>query len=180
MNALIILADGFEEIEAVSVIDILWRGGVTVTIAGLDRELVAGANSIVITADTVLSAVLDQDYDAVILPGGEPGTTNLQNSDLVLDIISRHFRQGWVVAAICAAPRIFAAMGILNGKKATSYPATKKAMVNCDYSEELVVVDGNVLTSRGPGTAMLFGYTILERLGLTDMSIKLKQGMVFS
>ena len=128
-QALIILADGFEEIEAVSIIDILRRGKVDVTIATLSGNQATGAHNIITQGDIPLDTV-DRLYDVIILPGGEPGTTNLENSPLVSQLIKQHYEAGKWVAAICAAPRILDGLGLLNGKTATSYPSTKESMTH--------------------------------------------------
>ena len=179
-TALMILANGFEEIEALSVVDILRRAHVQVEMAGLESKEVKGSHEICVKADVVLSEVLDRLYDVVILPGGEPGTTHLQNSPLVERILQNHRSEQKKIAAICAAPRILDQMGFLNGKQATSFPGTRPMMRNCLYQEAETVWDDPILTSRGPGTAMAFGFAIVEQLVSWQMAQDLKSSMVYS
>jgi len=177
-SAAIVIAKGFEEIEAIAIIDILRRGKIDLTVIGLDSAEITGAHGIRLIPDTTLAKVASERFDALILPGGEPGTTNLEASQALATFIKAHVSDNKVIGAICAAPRILDGLGILNGKKATSYPATKDRMTACDYQELCVVVDGNILTSRGPGTAMIFAYSLLEKL--TGQSAEpLKKAMVF-
>jgi len=177
-NAAIIIAKGFEEIEATAIIDILRRGKIDLSVVGLDSAEITGAHGIRIIPDTTLAKVANKRFDALILPGGEPGTTNLEASQALADFIKAHVDDNKVIGAICAAPRILDKLGVLNGKQATSYPATKDRMTACDYQELRVVVDGNILTSRGPGTAMLFAYSLLEKL-TGESADALKKAMVF-
>ena len=177
-TALIVIAEGFEEIEAVSVIDILRRGGIRLTVAGLTSTQVKGAHGLAITTDTLLESVKSDEFDALIIPGGEPGTTNLEKNDLVADLLKNQAESGRTVAAICAAPRILNGLGLLSGKRGTSYPSNADRMTDCTYVEDRVVVDSNIITSRGPGTAMEFGYAILESLKSKDISDRLKQAML--
>lgn len=179
-TALLILADGFEEIEAISVVDILRRGQIEVTVAGLNNNHVNAAHGVQIVADTTLDEVASSPFDVVILPGGEPGTTHLEQSTLVKDVLSAQNHAGKWIAAICAAPRILDGIGFLDGKQATSYPGTRPKMERCDYLETDVVIDGHIITSRGPGTAMAFAYTILSVLTDEAVSEALKKGMVFT
>ena len=178
-SALIILANGFEEIEAVAVIDILRRAGVAVTVAGLDQKLISSSRQIRIEADVELVQLETRLFDAVILPGGEPGTTHLQESALVVSVLHRHKKADKWICAICAAPRILNQLGLLHGKKATSFPGTQPKMTDCIYLEDDVVVESDVITSRGAGTALAFGYAIAEVLTSRELVLKLKDAMVF-
>jgi len=179
-KAMIILADGFEEIEAISIIDILRRGNVDLSIAGLTDIHITGAHSLKIIADKVLSKFSQNNFDVIILPGGEPGTTNLQNSSDVKELLIKQGKEKKIIAAICAAPRILNDLGLLAEKKATSYPGTKPQMTNCIYVENDVVFDDHILTSRGPGTAMLFAYSILKVMGKAEIASNLAKNMVFN
>ena len=146
-SACIILAEGFEEIEAVAAIDILRRAKITLTVAGL-TPTVTSARGLQIIADTTLSTISTQVFDAIILPGGEPGTSNLESHPLVAQMLHTHFTSNKLVAAICAAPRLLNDLGFLSQRKATSFPKTKPRMNNCLYSEDTVVVDKNTLSHR--------------------------------
>ena len=164
-TALVILAEGFEELEAVASVDVLRRSGVNVTIAGVANLLVKSSRGIGIQADMFMKDVKDI-FDAVILPGGLPGATNLARSKEVAALIKKMNAAGKMVAAICAAPAVvLAPLGILDGKHATCFPGCESDFSNKTvYSPDSVVVDGNIITSRGPGTALEFALTVAARL----------------
>jgi 4-methyl-5(b-hydroxyethyl)-thiazole monophosphate biosynthesis len=178
-TALVILAEGFEEVEAIAPIDALRRAGVRVTIAGLTDLRVKGSKKIGVEADILLKD-LAEIPDAVILPGGLPGATNLAKSEEVTKLIKKANSAGKLVAAICAAPEVvLAPLGILDGKKATCYPGgeanfSKRTI----YSKERVVVDGNIITSQGPGTALEFALEIAARLAGKDMADNVRGKML--
>ena len=177
---LIILANGFEEIEAVSVIDILRRASFDVVVAGLSGLDVTGAHGLRVRADQLVSECDIDMLDGIVLPGGEPGTSNLEKSTVVRDLILQGHNKKKLIAAICVAPRILDALGLLNGRPATSFPGTKPDMTHCIYHEENVVESGPIITSRGAGTAMLFAYHIVAYFNGEDESNVLKEAMVFS
>lgn len=158
-----LFAEGFEEIEAVTIVDILRRGGLAVMTVGLVKQVVPGAHGLVVKADKCLSDLYAQP-DAIVLPGGMPGSANLGASaaakKLVQDVASR----GGTVAAICAAPvRTLSAWGMLGGKRATCYPGLEGEFApDVVFTPENVVVDGNVVTSRGIGTALAFSLRLVE------------------
>jgi 4-methyl-5(b-hydroxyethyl)-thiazole monophosphate biosynthesis len=165
-TALVLLADGFEEVEAVTPVDFLRRAGVdAVTVAvGKDRT-VAGARGIPVVADRVIADVGGLAYDAVVLPGGMGGSTNLAASDAVDTLVREVAANGKLVAAICAAPAVvLAPKGILAGKKFTCFPGMEKEVSGAVWAEEKVVVDGSLITSRGAGTAALFALAVIEYL----------------
>lgn len=178
-TALIILADGFEEIEAVAVIDILRRADIKLTIAGLDTLTCTSARKLIVQADCTFESVQSTTFDAVILPGGEPGTTHLENSALLPIFLKTHFEKSKILAAICAAPRILEKHGFLTGKQATSFPSTKEKMKSCIYRTDPVVVDQTIITSRGAGTALEFAYTLVDTLKSKETAQKLKETMVY-
>ncbi len=175
-KAIIILATGFEEIEAVTVIDILRRAGIEIIIAGLEGMNITGSHGITIVADKKLSD-LKPDFDAVILPGGMPGALHLHNSGEVTDFIKNILSKGALVAGICAAPSVvMAPIGILENKTATCYPGNQIDFgKNTRYKNKAVVVDGNIITSQGPGTAMEFAFTIVEKIIGKETVKKLKK-----
>ncbi|MBN1871098.1 MAG: DJ-1/PfpI family protein [Candidatus Omnitrophica bacterium] len=164
-RVLIILAEGFEEIEAVTSIDIMRRAGLDVTIAGLGKELILGSRGLSVKADMPLDSYKGTP-DAVVLPGGLKGVQNLAASDKVKDIIESVHKTGNIIAAICAAPAyVLAPMGLLNGKSATCYPSeSDKVKDIAKYKDQNVVVDGNIITSKGPGTAFDFALKVVEVL----------------
>jgi 4-methyl-5(b-hydroxyethyl)-thiazole monophosphate biosynthesis len=165
-SVLIPLAQGCEEVEAVTLIDLLRRAGIEVTTAGLDAKNVRGSHGIVLVPDTNLDAALKKNYDMVVLPGGLPGADNLGEDKRLTDLLVKMAESGKFVGAICAAPRVLAQQGLLDGKKATAYPGFLEAK---DYPKvhatgAPVECDGKILTSRGPGTAMDFALAIIAAL----------------
>lgn len=165
-RVLIPLAEGFEEIEAVTVIDLLRRAGIEVIVAGLAPGAVTGAHGITVAPDTELDTVLDEDFDMVVLPGGMPGATNLAADVRLLALLRRQAEDGRLTAAICAAPAVLAQAGLLAGKRATSFPGflTPVSAPGTLVLDDAVVEDGKIITSRGPGTAMDFALALIERL----------------
>ncbi|MDZ7661452.1 DJ-1 family glyoxalase III [Thiohalophilus sp.] len=165
-NVLIPLAQGCEELEAVTVIDLLRRAGVEVTTVGLDEQPVHASRGTVLMPDTTLEAVLDKDFDMIVLPGGLPGADHLNNDPRIHTLLLQMTDAGKYTAAICAAPKVLASAGLLNGKHATSFPGALDNIQtdNMQYEQTAVVVDGKVITSRGPGTAMDFALTLIEHL----------------
>jgi 4-methyl-5(b-hydroxyethyl)-thiazole monophosphate biosynthesis len=162
-HAVIVLADGFEEIEAITPIDLLRRSGVKVTVAGLKSTMVTGAHAFAVYADTTITELRD-DYDAIILPGGGPGTKNLSGSDAVITLVQRANARGLLCAAICAAPLVFGKAGLLDGKRFSCFPGIEKEIPTGVFLEKPVVRDGNIITSRGAGTSMDFSLAIIEYL----------------
>ncbi len=160
-RALVPLAEGFEELEAVTIVDVLRRGGVDVTLAALEKSPVLGSHGIAVAADALLDAVDPGALDAVVLPGG-PAAKRLRDDRRVQAILRDAARDGKLVAAVCAAPIALEAAGVLAGKRATVYPGNE--LPSAHLTEERVVVDGNVITSRGPGTALEFSLALVERL----------------
>jgi 4-methyl-5(b-hydroxyethyl)-thiazole monophosphate biosynthesis len=163
-KVLVTLAPGFEEIETITVVDILRRAGARVFLAATQTGPVEGSRGVSVLPDGLLEGVNPDEYDLVVLPGGMPGTANLQKDPRVLDIIARMHDRKLPVAAICAAPTVLQTAGILKNKKVTSHPSVRDKLTDVDYSEDRVVVDGNVITSRGPGTAMEFALKLVEIL----------------
>ncbi len=177
-KAVILLAKGFEEVEAVAVIDVLRRAEVEVTIAGLNEGFVESVRGVKIIPDASIDTVKAEDFDIVILPGGIPGADNLNKDERVRRLLVEFSTKGKLTGAICAAPYVLANAGILEGKTVTSYPTYKDKLGNVRYTEDKVAVDGNVLTSRGPATAICFGLAIVERLLGKDKAEELKKAML--
>ncbi len=163
-TALVLFADGSEELEAVTVINILRRGGVSVTVAGLHGGPLRGARGTVLQPDTTLDEALAHTYDMVVLPGGQPGSNNLRADARVIKLVQQMAAADRYVSAICAAPSVLATAGLLDGKRATSFPGALDAFSGVSRQAQAVVEDGKLITSRGPGTAMDFALTLLERL----------------
>ncbi len=163
IKILALIAPGFEEIEAVTVVDLLRRAGIeVVTVSITNEQKVTGAHNISLEADTILNTINGETFDGVFLPGGQPGTTNLKRNAGVLDLVRSFDHAGKWVTAICAAPLVLKEAGILNHRKLTSYPSEKAAFKCASYYDENIVRDGNMITSRGVGTAIDFALTLIE------------------
>ena len=164
-KVLVLLAEGFEEIEAITTIDILRRAEMDVEVAGVGGALIKGAHGISVKTDSELGAGKSLP-DALVLPGGMPGVNNLAASKQANDLVKEANKKGKLVAAICAAPSyVLAPTGILNGKKSTCYPGSEGLLKGkAEFVDKKVVVDGNIVTSKGPGTASDFALKIVEIL----------------
>ena len=175
---LVFLADGFEEIEALSVVDVLRRSGLKCDLCSIKDEYVRGTHDIIVKSDCIIDDVNQDDYDAIVLPGGLPGADNLLDKR-VKEMALKFNNEGKIVAAICAAPQTLEAFGLLDDKKCTSYPGFIKGRDKVNYLEDqIVVVDKNIITSRGPATALEFAFKILEELGYTEKAKTIKEEML--
>jgi protein deglycase len=164
-RVLIPLAQGCEEIEAVTVVDILRRAGIEVITAGLTDGPVRASRGTVLMPDTTLDVVLMQDFDMIVLPGGMPGSEHLKSDARIISLLQRMAKAGKFVTAICAAPIALHAAGLLQGRSVTSFPGVLDQMPGSHrYLQDAVVVDGHIVTSRGPGTAMDFALTLIALL----------------
>ena len=178
MNILIPLADGLEEIEAITIIDVLRRAGRKVTTVALGDELsVNGAHQIIIQADALLSQIDPQEFDAIVLPGGGVGTDNLAADQRVIEIVQNFDKQSKYICAICAAPTVLAHAGVLKGLKATCYPSCAPALGD-SYTNVPVVADGNIITGQGPGTALLFSLILAHHLAGEDTARAVAKAML--
>jgi protein deglycase len=163
-KVLVPLAQGCEEIEAVTIIDILRRAGITVISAGLDSLPVLASRGVVLMPDSTLDAVLHDEFDMIVLPGGQPGTNNLKADQRIITLLQKMSQHGKYVTAICAAPAVLATAGLLDGKQATSFPGALTPFPKVKQQHAAITEDGKLITSRGPGTAMDFALTLVERL----------------
>ena len=165
-SVLVPLAQGCEELEAVTIIDLLRRAGIEVVTAGLDAQPVRASRGTVLIPDTTLEEVAARDFDMVVLPGGLPGADHLDQDARLHELLARTVAADRYVAAICAAPKVLASRGLLNNRKATSFPGVleKLSVPGLAYREEAVVQDGKIITSRGPGTAMDFALALIAIL----------------
>ena len=163
-SVLVPLAQGCEELEATTIVDLLRRAEVGVVTAGLDDKPVRASRGMVLVPDTTLDQALKQQYDMVVLPGGLPGADNLNNDPRIRALVTRMAANDRFTAAICAAPKVLASAGLLQGRKATAFPGILDAFEGLDYRSDPVVRDGKVITSRGPGTAMDFALELVEIL----------------
>jgi len=179
-SALVILADGFEEIEAFSIIDILRRALVEVCIAGVKWGDVKSARGVVVKPDAIIETVDYESYDMIILPGGAGGASNINSSKTVEDILLNFKENKKYIAAICASPYILANKGILDGCMATSYPTFRdKVEPHSQYLDANVVIDENIITSRGPATSAEFAFTLVEILKGERVADKIRGAMLF-
>lgn len=161
---LVPLAQGCEELEAVTLIDLFRRAGLAVTVAGLETGPVTASRGVVLLPETTLDAVLDQDFDLVVLPGGLGGAQRLEADQRIAALLRRMTEQGRYVAAICAAPKVLVSAGLVGGREVTAYPGVLDGLPDIQLSSAAVVRDGTFITSRGPGTAMDFALSLIEIL----------------
>ena len=176
----VFLAEGFEELEALAPVDILRRGGVDVKTAGIKGKTVTGAHGIPVTADINILEITDfSEIEAVMLPGGMPGTVNLEKDETLSAIIDYCYENGKILSAICAAPSILGHKGFLKGKKATCFDGFEKDLIGAETVNSPVVTDGNIITAFGAGAAFQFGFKILEALKGTEKSENIRKSMKF-
>ncbi|MFP6583527.1 MAG: DJ-1 family glyoxalase III [Candidatus Hydrogenedentota bacterium] len=178
-TVLVPVADGSEEMELITIVDVLRRAEIDVTIASLSGEAITASRGTRIIPDAALADVLDDNFDLVVLPGGLPGADNLDNDPRIHVLLKRNVAEGRLVGAICAAPRVLAHAGLLDGKRATSYPGFLDDIApEVSSTGEAVEWDGNVVTSRGPGTAMDFALTLIEVLRDASVRETIESGLV--
>lgn len=178
-KAFLFLATGFEETEAVGTVDVLRRGSVDVTLISLTgNKMVEGAHGIRVTADALFEDSDYKDADVLVLPGGMPGTNNLNAHEGLKALLTRQYEAGKYVAAICAAPIVLGGLGLLKGKKATVYPGFEAELAGAEVSSDAAVKDGNVITGHGPGLVYQFGLTILEALRGKDVAKETAAGLL--
>ena len=179
-RVLVPLAPGFEEIEAITVIDVLRRAGVTVDVAGTEPGPITGSHGIQVTPERTLEGADAADYDLVALPGGMPGTLHLREHAEVQRIVRELAERGRYTTAICAAPTVLAAAGVMAGRAVTGHPSVARELESAGfvYRAEPVVADGPVITSRGAGTAMEFALALVETLVDSATRERLRQQMV--
>ncbi|MBI5233645.1 MAG: DJ-1/PfpI family protein [Deltaproteobacteria bacterium] len=179
-NALVILAPGFEEIEATTPVDLLRRAGARVILAGTIKGPIEGKNHVSIATDATIDNVLDEDFDLIILPGGAVGTENLNNDTRVKEIVLCHYDNNRLVAAICAAPMVLSSLEITKGKRITAHPSVHSALKNENLIDERVVEDGNIITSQGPGTAIEFSLKLVELLFGKEKAKEIARAIIFN
>lgn len=175
----VFLADGFEEVEALTPVDVLRRFGLEVkTVSITDEKTVRGTHNIIVEADEILKNVIDTDFDMLICPGGLPGADNLENCDGVVSMLKCGVKENKFLGAICAAPKIFGRYGIVNGKKATCFPGFEDKLKGAEVKTDCVVRDGNIITSRGIGTAMEFALCLGEALCGKEKAEEIRRKML--
>ena len=176
----VFLADGFEEIEGLTVVDFLRRAEIdTVMVSVGYSKRIIGSHRIEVKADIMFHEVLEPEGSMFVLPGGMPGTLHLKEHEGLCKLLKKAYANGKYIAAICAAPTVLEACGLLEGKKATSYPAMEKELVSADYQTDKVVVDGKIITSRGMGTAIDFAAKMVEIFKGTDTKDELLDSIVY-
>lgn len=171
----VILANGFEEIEALTVVDVLRRANISCDMVGFEEQ-VTGSHDIQVTADRVFDGDLS-DYDLLVLPGGMPGSANLRDNQALISEIQAFNQEGKKISAICAAPIALHQAGVLKDKHFTCYDGVQEQIADGIYQKETVVVDGNLTTSRGPSTALAFAYELVDQLGGDAESLRV--GMLY-
>lgn len=168
----VLFAEGFEEGEALTIVDIIRRANLDCDIVGVGKEIIRGAHDIVVKSDCILDENIN-DYDMVVLPGGIPGAINLRDDEKVIKLIQKMNSENKFVAAMCAAPIALERAGVLENKKYTAYPGyDKKINTTGEYLEDKVVIDGNIITSRGPATVYAFAYKLVDILGGDSLAVK--------
>lgn len=175
----VFLAEGFEEIEALTPIDVLRRAELNVlTVSVMEEQVVTGAHGVPVVADRMFADIHIEDAEMLLLPGGLPGATNLDAHQGLSDMIVAFATERKPLAAICAAPLVFGNRGLLQGKKATCYPGFETYLAGAEYTAALVETDGNFITAKGPGAAMDFAFAIVEKYCGLEKVNELKQGMM--
>ena len=179
-SVLVPLAQGCEELEAVTIIDLLRRAAIEVVTAALDDRPVIASRGTVLIADTLLDDVVERTFDMIVLPGGLPGADHLAADARIIALLKRHHAVDRFTAAICAAPKVLAAAGILDDRSATHYPGAidPSAFPRTTFTDAAVVVDGTLVTSRGPGTAMDFALELIELLLGREPRDQVERGLV--
>ncbi len=176
----VFLATGFEEIEALTVVDVCRRAGIEVQMVSVSDDLgVAGSHDIVVGMNKIFKEVDFAELDMIVLPGGMPGTKNLEAHEKLMSYVDDFYESGKYIAAICAAPSIFGHRGILKGRKACCYPGFEKDLEGAVVVKDSVVVDGKVITSRGMGCAIDFSLAIVEVLCGTESANKLAEAIIY-
>lgn len=179
-HVLVPLAQGCEELEAVTITDLLVRAGIKVTTCGLDDRPVKASRGMTIIPDTSIDKILNESFDLIVLPGGLPGADYLRDDERLQALIKKQARENKYLGAICAAAKALAQAGVLDGKTATAFPGVLNALGNSNItiSDNAVEIDGNIVTSRGPGTAMDFTLTLIELLEGRDKRNEVNQQLV--
>ena len=176
----IFLADGFEEVEGLTVVDLLRRAGMEVEMLSImGRELVESSHKVMVKTDKLAEEAEYESFDILVLPGGMPGTLNLGNSQIVQESLKKQNQRGRWIGAICAAPSVLGEAGLLKGKEAVCYPGFEEKLLEAKVCFESVKVDGNVITSRGMGTAIDFGLAIIEQLLSKEKAEEIGKSIIY-
>lgn len=173
----IFFADGFEETEAIATLDVMCRAGLELKTVGVTGEFVKGTHNVVVKTDMSVDDIDLSCIDGVVLPGGMPGTLNLEASEKVISAVKHAYKNHKLIAAICAAPSILGHLGYLNGKKATCFPGFEKELKGAVCTSAHTETDGNIITAKGAGTAIEFGYAIVAKALSTSVADKVIEEM---
>ncbi|MCS4481202.1 DJ-1/PfpI family protein [Clostridium botulinum] len=177
-KVLVFIAEGFEEIEALTVVDVLRRANIRCDMCSItSNKEVKGAHNILVNVDKTLEEIKTNDYSSLVIPGGMPGAANLRDNNKVINLVKEFNRDEKLIAAICAGPIVLSKANIIKGKEVTSYPGFEEDLKEGIYKEDLVVQGGNIITSRGPSAAMYFAFKILENLK-KDSAKEIKEDML--
>lgn len=174
----VLLAEGFETIEALTTVDVLRRAGIQCDTFALENLQVTTSHKVQVKADRLLKDMNAEEYDVVVLPGGIPGAVNLKNDRRVIELVKKFNENKKYVCAICAGPIVLGEAKILDGKNATCYPGFENQLGNCNYKEQLVVVEDNIITGRGPAAAIPFAFEILSKVKPEKVS-EIRKAMLF-
>ncbi len=175
------LATGFEEVEALAPVDILRRGGVEIKTVSITGQLIVeSAHGVGIRADVLFEDIDPTSADLLMLPGGLPGATNLNEHEGLRRALMAQNERGGRIAAICAAPLVLGGLGLLEGKKATCYPGFEKYMTGATYTADLCTVDGNITTGRGPAAVLPYSYALLEQFVGAEATKQVRDGMIYT
>lgn len=177
MKVAVLLAEGFETIEALTTVDILRRAGVECHTFAIKNQEVTTSHHITLKADKVFNDEI-KDYDVVVLPGGMPGAVNLRDDERVINLLKEFNSKNKIIAAICAGPISLGKAGISEGKNVTCYPGFEEQLGNCNYQKKLVVIDRNIITGRGPAAAIPFAFEILKQIAPEKVD-EIKKAMLF-
>lgn len=176
----VFLAEGFEEIEGLTVVDLLLRAGIeTETVSIMETKQVKGSHGIEVSADRMFAELSYEDAELLVLPGGMPGTLNLGNHEGLCALLKKHYAEGKKLAAICAAPSVFGRLGFLKGRMATCYPGFESKLEGAIVCTTKVAVDGNVTTARGMGAAIDFSLKLIEQLKDKETAAKISEGIIY-
>ncbi len=180
MSIMVPFANGFEEIEAVTIVDVLRRAEINVITVSLEKKMVKGAHNIEFVTECNINDIDINELDGIILPGGMPGASNLRDNKKIINIVKELNENNKLIAAICAAPIVLEEAGIIKNRKITSYPGFESQLKSCKYNTERVVVEDNIITGRGPGTALEFALSILRYLKSYNFAEKIRKNMIAS
>lgn len=176
----VFLADGFEEIEGLTVVDLLRRAGMEVTTVSVTgQRTIHGAHGIDVQADKLFEEMKYEEQDMLVLPGGMPGTIHLGEHEVLGEVLRQFYRKEKYIAAICAAPSVLGRMGMLEGRKAACYPGMEDALTGAEVVREPVAVSDFIITSRGLGTAIAFALTLIAKLSDQETAARIKESIVY-